>query len=485
MMQTLRENSKYVMWIVLTAFLITIVAVWGAKSAFVDQKTNPDAIARVGKSEITYTLLGEAWQSKLQQLYEQGIKVTDEKEKELKKEILNQLIEKRLLLDYAKKLNVTTSEEEVAQAIAQIPAFGDKGKFDKERYLQVLYNARIKVDDFENEQAESIILTKLKNQLMADVKVTTDELKAYFTQRERKITVNYVYFNYKNFLSDIKIDEEKMKDYYAVNKKNYEKPERVKASHILIRPDASATSPTGRTEEGAKAFAEELLKKVKAGESFEALAKKYSQDPGSGAKGGELGWFSKGQMVPEFEKEAFALKTGEISGVIKTQFGYHIIKVTGREAGVEPTYATARPKVLAEMQKQEGIKMMQEKANEMKGRIKDPSDFEKLAPKYRVSILTSPSFNDETKLESLSDDFKNTMLDMNKGDVSPVITGDNGYYIAKIVSESKVPYNEQAFLKKGPELDTRLKAIKYAQIQKDLIDKLKVEEKVEIFEKNM
>jgi peptidyl-prolyl cis-trans isomerase D len=481
----MRENAKYILWIVLGAFMITIVAIWGARATTTDSKSNPDAIARVGKTDISYTLLGEEWQAKVQQLYEQGIKVTDEKEKEMKKELLNQIIEKRLLLDYAEKLNIMTSDEEVAQAISQIPAFNDKGKFDKDRYVQVLTNARIKIDDFENEQKESIILAKLKNQMITGIKVTTDELKAYFAQRERKVTAGYVYFNYKNFLDEIKIDEEKMKDYYAVNKKNYEKPDRVKASHILIRPDASATSPTGRSDEAAMAFAGDLLKKIKAGASFESLAKKYSQDPGSGAKGGELGWFSKGQMVPEFEKTAFDLKPGELSGVVKTQFGYHIIKVTGKEAGVEPTYATARPKVLAEMQKQEGLKMMKDKAAQMKDMIKDPSDLEKLAPKFKVSVLTSPLFNDDTKLASFSEDFKDTMLDMNKGDVSPVITGESGYYIAKIVSESKSPVNDSIFAKKSSALDSKLKALKYAQIQKDLIEKLKVEEKVEIFEKNM
>ncbi len=485
MMKTMRENAKVVLWIVLSAFMVTIVAVWGAKEAFLDPKSNPDAIAKVGKEFVTYTQLGEAWQNKLQQLYDQGIKVTDEKEKELKKELLNQIIERQLLIGYAAKLGVLVSDEEVAQSIAGIQAFNDKGVFNKERYMQYLSSSRIRPEDFENEQKLSIVLVKLRNQLIAGVKVTTDELRSYFMKRERKITVNYAYFNYKNFLSDIKIDEEKLKDYYAVNRKNYEKPDRVKAEHILIRPDASATSPTGRTEDGAKAFAEELLKKIKAGESFEALAKKYSQDPGSASRGGDLDWFSKGAMVPEFENAAFALKTGEVSPVIKTQFGYHIIKTTGHEAGFEPTFIKVRSKVLAEMQKQEGLKMMKEKAEAMKSEITDAASMDKLAQKYKVPVMTSPSFNDGSKLDSFSAEFKDTMLDLNRNDISPVITGENGFYIGRIVSESAGAFDENTFKKKSAELDSKLKSIKYSQIQKDLVEKLKAEGKVEIFEKNI
>ena len=485
MMKTLRKNAKYVLWIVLSAFLITIVGVWGAKQAFLDPKSNPDLIAKIGKTEITYTMLGEAWQARLQQLNDQGVKVTDDKEKELKKELLNALIERQLQLNYAAKLKITSSPEEVAQSIMSINAFNDKGVFNKDRYVQYLTSQRINPSDFENEQKDTIILTKLRNMLNSGVKVTDEELSSYYMKRARKITADYVYFNYKNFINEIKIDEEKMKDYYSLNKKNYEKPDRIKASHILIRPDASPTSPTGRTDEAANKFAQELLAKLKTGASFESLAKKYSQDPGSGAKGGDLGWFSKGMMVPEFENAAMALKTGGLSGIVKTQFGYHIIKLTGKEAGFEPTYALVRSKVLDEMQKQEGLKLMKEHAQAMKDAIKEPADLEKTAPKYKVQAA-SVSFSENAKPAAIkSTDFPDTVLDLNKGDVSDLITGENGVYIAKIITESASPFNDADFKKKSTELSTKLKNIKYTQEYKDLMEKLRVDEKVVVLDKNI
>ena len=485
MMKTMRENAKVILWIVIAAFMITIVAVWGAKSIFLDSKSNPDTVAKVGQKDITYTALGEAWQSRLQQLSDQGVKVSDDKSKEIKKDILNALIDRSLQLDYAKQLRISVSDDEVAQAIASIQAFNDKGVFQKERYVAYLAGQRITPEDFEGEQRDSLMLTKLRDMFYADVKITDDELRVYFTKRSRRVTVQYVYFNYKNFLNELSIDDDKMKDYYAVNRKNYEKPDQVRASHILIRADASPTSPTGRTDEAAKKFAEELLVKIKSGVSFEKLAKQYSQDPGSAVKGGDLGFFSRGMMVPEFESAAFSLKPGEVSGIIKTQFGYHIIKVTGKEAGFDPTFEKVRSKVLAEMQKDEGTKLMKDKAQSLKDAIKDPADFEKLYPAFHVSPR-SVTFSENSKPASIeSADFVDTVLDMNSGDVSNPIQGDNGYYMAKIISGTESPYNDADFKKKYDSLGDKLRNIKFTQENQDMLDRLKKQEKVEIFEKNL
>ena len=128
--------------------------------------------------------------------------------------------------------------------------------------------------------------------------------------------------------------EQRARDVYRAETKRFEIPEEVKASHILILA----------TEENAEAKASELLAELKGGKDFAELAKARSQDPGSGAKGGDLGFFGRGRMAKEFEEAAFQLKVGELSGLVKTQFGYHIIKVTDRkEAGKQPFEEVRNP----------------------------------------------------------------------------------------------------------------------------------------------
>ncbi len=128
----------------------------------------------------------------------------------------------------------------------------------------------------------------------------------------------------KEIEPQIKVEDKDISDFYAKNKQEFKQAEAVKASHILIRlPEKADAAARAK----AKAQADQILKQLSSGAKFEDLAKKMSQDPGSAANGGDLGFFSKGQMVPAFENAAFALKPGQTSGVVETPFGFHIIRV--------------------------------------------------------------------------------------------------------------------------------------------------------------
>ena len=133
-----------------------------------------------------------------------------------------------------------------------------------------------------------------------------------------------------------------MKSYYDSHQEEFKTPEMVRARHILIRVSPSSTD---QEKKKAREKAEEILAKIKKGEDFEKLATQFSEDPGSKQRGGDLGFFPRGRMVKSFEDAAFSLKPGEVSGIVETQFGFHIIKLEEKkEAGVEP-FETAREKI--------------------------------------------------------------------------------------------------------------------------------------------
>jgi parvulin-like peptidyl-prolyl isomerase len=135
-------------------------------------------------------------------------------------------------------------------------------------------------------------------------------------------------------LGKISIPEEDVKKYYDSHKDEFKTPEMVRVRHILIRVDESATE---KDKKAAKKKAEGILKKIKSGADFAKLAAEVSEDPGSKQNGGELGFFPRGRMVKSFEDAAFALKTGEVSGLVKTRYGYHIIKLEEKKAaGIQP-----------------------------------------------------------------------------------------------------------------------------------------------------
>lgn len=489
MMNTLRYRAKtflkFVLWAVVISFVLSIFVTWGMKGQF--KGGHPDAVAKVYDAYITYQDFGLIWRNRLQAYYDEGIKITEEKEKEIKKQILDEMIDNYLQLHLAKQMKINATDEEVSQAIMSVRAFYDnKGNFDKNRYLTFLYNNRLKPEEFEEDQRKSIILAKLKNFYRSTVKISDDELKSYFLKRHRSIKANYVYFNYLDVLKEIKIDEEKMKDYYAMNKKEFEKPERVKASHILIRADLSPTSPTGLSEEAAENLAKKLLARIKAGEDFAKLAKEFSADPGSKEKGGDLGWFEKGQMVQEFEKIAFALDKGKVSDVFKTQFGYHIVKVTDKDEGFKPTYDKVKNEILKKLQKNEGMKMMLDNATKFKEKLDENKSFEDVAKEMKIKINTTGYFDINTKSTGIeSENYKDEVFDLPENIPSEIIEGKNGYYILVIKESKKPEFNQEKFIKEKDELTERLRSIKFNQIYKDLIASLKKHAKVEIYWDNI
>ena len=216
---------------------------------------------------------------------EDGVKFKDT----FKNRVLKGMIDVEAVCEEAKKDGLTPSEEEIDKAFDEL----NKNLYANENYKKILED--LKISD-----------TCIKSQV--------------------EITLTIQKYT-ENFDKNLKISDEEMKKYYEEHKVDYYKDE-VKASHILISTvDDNGKELSETKKKEAKKKAEEVLKKAKSGEEFSELAKEYSDDPGSAANGGDLGYFTKGQMVQPFEEAAFSLKSGEISGLVESEYGYHIIKV--------------------------------------------------------------------------------------------------------------------------------------------------------------
>ena len=216
---------------------------------------------------------------------EDGVKYKDK----FKDIMLDQMIDIEAVCEQAKKDGLAPSEEEVDKAFEELK----KNIDEDEEYKKKLEDLGIDDTYLKSQQEQDLIIQKYK----------------------------------ENFDENLKISDEEMKKYYDEHKDDYYKDE-VKASHILISTvDDNGKELSESKKKEAKKKAEEVLKKAKSGQEFSELAKEYSDDTGSASQGGDLGYFTKGQMVQEFEDAAFNLKSGEISDIVETQFGYHIIKV--------------------------------------------------------------------------------------------------------------------------------------------------------------
>jgi peptidyl-prolyl cis-trans isomerase D len=250
-----------------------------------------------------------------------------------------------------------------------------------------------RLTDINNQEREVQQLLFKTSDYVSQVKITDDMLKDYYNKHDAEFTTpeqakaEYVVLNNNVIASQVSVNDDEIKSYYDQNKKRFTVEEQRRASHILISVNKTASD---KEKAAAKAKAEDLLAQVRKDPSkFATLAKEYSQDPGSAEHGGDLGFFEKGMMVKPFEEAAYKLKEGEISGLVQSDFGYHIIKVTGIKPGSVKPLAEVKDEIASEIKKQKAAKKYAELAETFTNTVYEQSDSLKpVADKLKLKIET-------------------------------------------------------------------------------------------------
>jgi peptidyl-prolyl cis-trans isomerase C len=262
----------------------------------------PDVIARVNGQDINRADFERALQSVESRA---GAPVPGEQRDRVYRDLLDRLIGFALLTQESKARNVVVPDADVEARMTQI-----RGQFPSEEvFNQMLAERKLTLEQMRNDARQD----------MAVAKMLSDEVEAKSAVKPEQVT-----------------------DFYAKNPDQFKQPERVRASHILI---AFPENGDAAAKAQARQKAEQILKDVKAGKDFAALAKEHSQDPGSAANGGDLGFFQQGQMVGPFNDAAFSLPPGSTSDLVETNFGYHIIRVAEKEPGRTVPLEEVRPQV--------------------------------------------------------------------------------------------------------------------------------------------
>jgi peptidyl-prolyl cis-trans isomerase D len=343
-------------------------------------------------------------------------------------QVLTQMIEEQVALIEAENHGIRVSDEELAQQIFAIPQLQENGRFiGEERYEQLLLaqNPPVTKSQFEDSMRRRLVLDKLRAALTDWIAVSDRDLESEYRRRNEKVKLQIVALTADKFRSQVTVNDADIAPYYESHKneyrvgeqrkvsyllldreqarqrvavppndiqryyndniQQYQTPERVRASHILF-------STGGKDEAAVRKQAEEILAKVKGGADFAELAQKYSDDPGSKAKGGDLDFFPRGQMVPEFELSAFALQPGQISDLVKTQFGFHIIKVVDKQAGSTVPLEQVRPQIQELLSRQAADRQIADRARQLADRIKNPDDLKKVASELGLKVEESGFF---------------------------------------------------------------------------------------------
>lgn len=393
-----------------------------------------DKIIAFSDFQSTYSNLYQLYQN----IYQDQFTPALEKQLKLAEQSINSMIDQALLQDEAERLQFDVSDKELVDAIAQVPAFQENGVFSKDRYLQVLAYQRLDSDTFEAMQRNELISNKVRESLYSGVtvsdtdiedefrknnekinlnfvsltpaafekKVKTSEeaLESYFTERQEvfrvqeMVAIRYLQFEPQRYLEDVTFEEVDLEKFYRRHLDQFEILEKIKASHILIKVDEGADE---QTREKKRAFAEKLLEEAKAGKDFAELARVNSDDKASAVKGGSLGYFTRGSMVKPFEQAAFSMKPGDISDLVETTFGFHIIKVEEyTEPGVR-SMEEAMVEVKEGVRAEEAQQLAFEKAMDAYNINRKTGDLDAAAAANELGLKESGPFGREDYIDGI------------------------------------------------------------------------------------
>ena len=515
MLDRMRRHKGWLKWslaIVILAFVILYIP------SFMNENVagNNDVVASVEGRDITVGRFRQAYQRQMQAYRAQFGGNVDErmlKQLGIDQRIVQQMIEEETGLAEASRLGISATDEEVRTRIATMPGLQENGQFiGEQRYRQLLQmqNPPMTAHDFEEQIRRGVTLEKLRAALTNWITLGDKEIEDEFKRRNEKVKLAVVSFPADKFREGLEATDAELTAYYDAHKnelkipekrkvkyalvdmqairnrtqispqdiqrayddnlQQYSTPEQVRASHILLKTE-------GKDDAAVKKQADDLLAKIKAGADFPDLATRFSEDDASKTKGGDLDFFPKGQMVPEFDKAAFSMKPGEISDVVKTQFGYHIIKVTDKKAASTKPLEEVRAQIEDQSKWERAQAEAQRIADDVATKLKKPADFDTVAKGRGLTVADSALFSKDEPISGLgvAPAVAERAFELKDGEVSePIrtpqgfafitVTGKQDSYVPKL-DEVKAKVRDEVLKKKAVDVARQKAATIGAQMK--------------------
>ena len=424
LLQVIRERAQGVFaWIIVGAIVLSF-ALWGLNSYFSDTDEGYQA-ALVNGEKVTvyeYRIAYSNEQSRMRQMFGENFDA-DMFEDQIKQSALTRVIDNSLLIQQAANSGMHVSDEQLAQRIQSIGSFMEEGQFSRAAYEQQITQAGESTSGFEYRIRRGLIADQLVNGIIGssfatddevaltvrlrdqereigyvtipvakfkeDIEISDEEIQAHYDankesyKTQEQVQVDYLELKVEDLLAAVEVDESELEEYYEGQKDRFITPEQRRASHILFE--------FGDDADAAKSKAQSVYEKAKAGEDFAALAKENSEDLGSANEGGDLGFFAKGIMDENFEDTAYAMNVGDISEPVRSEFGYHIIKVEEIQASAGKTFSEVKAEIDTEVRKGKAEKLYFDKIEILANMAYEtPDSLESAKIELGLTVKTSP-----------------------------------------------------------------------------------------------
>ncbi len=474
MIKAMRKNVKIVIWILIGAFAIGTILLFGMDSYIREANSTKSLAATVNDEEISLTQYYNVY-NRYADFYKQFYKdnyAMAQNIFNIEEMSINQLIRDAIMVQKAKELGIIVRDEEIIEKIKTYPVFQTDGKFDPSKWNNVVKSYRMDWISIEENTRKDLYVDKLEKIVKNSVKVVDDEIYDFYVQKNEKIKLAYVLFEPSAF-----IEINSVKKYYEDHKAEFMQQRQYNARHILIKVDAKANEAEKKK---SREKAEKIYKEIKEGANFLKLALENSDDTATKVKGGDLGFFPKGRMVKEFDEAILKLKEGEISSPVTTSFGYHIIKLESiKEEYVKP---------FNEVEKEASLRAVSDKEKELaKNKAKEfvlkakSEDFEKVSKNFKVKFDTTAPFTRNSNIPGIGyeKDISSNAFKLKPNEISEPIEASKGIYVFKIISRSSV--DKKKFDEEYSQLKESLVEQKRSKVLTNYYEQLKSKAKIKIF----
>jgi peptidyl-prolyl cis-trans isomerase D len=471
-----RRGLKWVLWLVILGLTAGMVLLFVDTPSGVSQGLTSQNIAQVNGETISAAEFRKHY-ARIYDMYRQIYRLDQQdpgivRQLGIGQQALNQLISEYAIQVEAQRLGLTATPEEVRQRIARLPVFQENGQFiGVRRYEELLRANNFTVAEFEESVRREIISTKLQNILTDAIAATPEEARQEFISRNQEVKVRYVSFDGPGSMPD-QVSDSELQQYFEQHQENYRAGEQRKFKYLNVQMDPSKVQITEEQmraamdrasedeqvrarhilvafreeaeEAQARVKAEDLLGRLKAGADFAALAREHSEDPGSAPQGGDLGFFGRGQMVPEFEDVAFSLNKGETSELVRSPFGFHIIQVTDNNQG---QLDARRPVAEFTIRQEEAARQARNRALRIYNELKANPNLEEAAKRHELTVQETNFLSSGQPLAGImvGPDFHGKAFSARQGEILEPYSGTASTLIAQVteIRSSFVPPFEE------------------------------------------
>lgn len=473
MLDIIRKNKRS--WIILfllgvgvLAFIMVGVYPQGTQERIV-------TIAEVNGDKITYTELEHHYQRLLntyRQLLGGSLSANELANLNLRSGLLDELIQQRLMVQEARKLGLGVSDQELMEGIARNPSFQLAGRFNQNVYERALRAQGLTPGQFEAEQRNLFTIQKLYSLIQDSIPVTEDELKDRYRIENQRLNLSFVALKESDFTKDVSITEDEIREYYEKNKnalreplkvsieylayptthfasgvevtdeeveeyysvyrdRRFREPESVRFRQIFMQAPQGTLSTDARAK--VRQQMEEVLGQAVSDGDFAQLAREHSQDS-SAAQGGEMGFVQRGQLAPALEKAVFSLKEGEISDIVDTPYGFHILKAEEVKKEKIKTIEEVKEEIVKVLQREKATDRAARAIEEDREKNLDGTPFSRIAETRQLEVKQTRPFGAGEQLEEIGavEPFYETALGLQPNQLSRIVEGPDAFYIMQL-----------------------------------------------------